>query len=174
MNKPSTLHDQPNSFGWISIALHWTSAIALVSLWLLGKSIACQEAEEVDARRALHITIGLSVWLLLAARIAWRIRVPHPQAVGQGPRTHRLAVLAHALILANVAVMMLSGPLLAWLLPGPSTLVDTAWRIHSTAATSLIILVILHIGAALKHLMFHDDETIARIFKPKRRSKGSE
>lgn len=174
MNKPNYLHDQPNSFGWISIALHWTSAIALVSLWMLGKSIAWQEAEVVDARRALHITIGLSVWLLLAARIAWRIRIPHPKAVGQGPRTHRIAVLAHALILANVAVMMLSGPLLAWLLPGPSTLVDTAWRIHSTAATTLAVLVLLHIGAALKHLMFNDDETIARIFKPKRRSKGSE
>lgn len=167
MNKPKHLYDQPNSFGWISIALHWTSAAALVALWFLGKSIQWQELEGVDARRTLHVTVGLSMWLLLAARIAWRVRVPHPRAVGQGPRTHRVAVLAHALILANIAVMMLSGPLLAWLLPGPSALVDTAWRIHATAATSLMILVLLHVGAALKHLMFHDDETIARIFTPR-------
>jgi cytochrome b561 len=170
MNKPKRLFDRPNSFGWISIALHWTSALVLVSLWLLGKSIGWQAPEDIDARRVLHVTIGLSVWLLLAARIVWRLRVPHPRAAGQGPRTHQIAVLAHALILANIAVMMLSGPLLAWLLPGPSALVDTAWRIHATASTSLAILVLLHIGAALKHLMFDDDETIARIFTP--RSKG--
>jgi cytochrome b561 len=167
MSKLKRLHDQPNSFGWISIALHWTSALVLVSLWFLGKSIRWQAPEDVDARRVLHVTIGLSVWLLLAARIVWRLRVPHPRAVGQGPRTHQIAVLAHALILANIAVMMLSGPLLAWLLPGPSSLVDTAWRIHATASTSLAILVLLHIGAALKHLMFDDDETIARIFTPR-------
>lgn len=168
MNQSGRLYDQPNSFGWISIALHWTSALALVSLWLLGKSIGWQAPEGVDSRRAIHVTLGLSVWLLFAARIAWRVRVPHPRAVGQGPKTHRIAVLAHALILANIAVMMLSGPLLAWLLPGPSALVDTAWRIHATAATSLMILVLFHVGAALKHLMFHDDETIARIFTPRK------
>jgi len=28
-------------------------------------------------------------------------------------------------------------------------------------------LVLLHVAAAMKHLMFHDDETIARIFVPK-------
>ena len=168
MSKSNHLYDQPNSFGWISIALHWASAAALISLWLLGKSVQWQAPEDADARRVLHVTVGLSVWLLLAARIAWRVRVTHPRAIGQGPRTHRMAVLAHALILANIAVMMLSGPLLAWLLPGPSALVDTAWRIHATASTSLIILVFLHIAAALKHLMFHDDETIARIFMPRR------
>lgn len=169
MNRSGRLHDQPNSFGWISIALHWTSALALVALWLLGKSVQWQGSEDADARRALHVTVGLSVWLLLAARIAWRVRVPHPRAVGQGRGTHRIAVLAHALILANIAVMMLSGPLLAYLLPEPSALVDITWRIHATAATSLAILVLVHVGAALKHLMFNDDETIARIFTPRPR-----
>ena len=168
MNTSGQLHDQPNSFGWISIALHWSSAIALVLLWLLGKSVQWQAPEDIDSRRTLHVTVGLTVWLLLAARIAWRIRVPHPRALGQGLGTHRIAVLAHALILANIAVMMLSGPLLAWLRPGPSSLVDTVWSIHATAATSLMILVLVHIGAALKHLMFHDDETIARIFTPRK------
>lgn len=168
MNESVSLHDQPDSFGWISIGLHWASAAALIAMWFLGKSIQWQVPEAIGARRSLHVMIGLSVWLLLAARILWRLRMPHPRAAGQGARTHRIAVFAHALILANIAVMMLSGPLLAWLLPGPSTLVDTAWQIHATAATSLAVLVLLHIGAALKHLMFHDDETIARIFTPRK------
>lgn len=168
MYKPNSLYDQPNSFGWISIALHWASAAALVTLWALGKSIQWQSLDGINDRRSLHVIVGLCVWLLLAARVAWRMRMPHPRAVGQGPRTHRVAVLIHTLILANVAVMMLSGPFLAWLLPGPSALVDIAWRIHAAAATSLIVLVLLHVGAALKHLMFHDDETIARIFKPRK------
>ncbi len=168
MTKSSNLYDGPNSFGWISITLHWATALAVVALWFIGKSILWGPAEELDARRSLHIVTGLSVWLPLAGRILWRLRIRHPRAVGQSDRTHAVARAAHFLMLAALAIMLISGPLMAWLLPERSALANAALAVHATTATVLIVMVVLHIGGALKHLMFHDDETIARIFVPRR------
>ncbi len=168
MTTSTHLYDSPNSFGWISIALHWATALAVVVLWFVGKSIMWVPSEELDARRSLHIVIGLSVWLLLAGRIAWRLRVTHPRANGQSDRTHAVARAAHFLMLTALAIMLVSGPLMAWLLPERGTLANAALAVHATTATVLIVMVVLHIGGALKHLMFHDDETIARIFVPRR------
>ncbi len=168
MTTSSNLYDSPNSFGWISIALHWATALAVVALWFLGKSIMWVPAEELDARRSLHIVTGLSLWLLLAGRILWRLRVKHPRAIGQSDRTHAVARAAHFLMLAALVIMLVSGPLMAWLLPERTALANAALAVHATTATVLIVMVVLHIGGALKHLMFHDDETIARIFVPRR------
>ena len=171
MNQPNSLQDQPNSFGWISICLHWLTAIVITALWILGKSIEFQAAEAIDARRSLHITIGLIAWLLLAGRIVWRLRNAHPRATGQSALTHKLARLAHYLMLGLLALMLFSGPLLAWSFSGQSALAALMHTIHATTANLLALLVLLHVLAALKHLMFNDDETIARIFIPRRADK---
>ncbi|MDO8272353.1 MAG: cytochrome b/b6 domain-containing protein [Gammaproteobacteria bacterium] len=168
MTKGSSLYDSANSFGWISIALHWATALAVVVLWFIGKSILWVPTEELDARRSLHIVTGLTLWLLLAGRILWRLRVKHPRTVGQSERTHAVARAAHFLMLTALAIMLVSGPLMAWLLPERTALANAALAVHATTATGLMVMVVLHIGGALKHLMFHDDETIARIFVPRR------
>ena len=149
MSTASSLHDQDKSFGWI------------------GQSIASLPADEIDARRSLHITVGLIVWLPLLARILWRIKARHPHVSGQSLLTHRLAKTAHYVMLGILGVLLLTGPLMAWAIPQSSSVMDLAFLFHSNAAQALAVLVVLHVLAALKHLMFHDDETIARIFVPR-------
>ena len=168
MSKQSSLYDQPDSFGWISIALHWATATAICLLWFLGNSISYLPALEADSRRSLHIAIGLSIWALLAGRIVWRILSPYPQVRGQTELSHKSARIAHYTILAVLVVMIISGPIMAWALPDNTELASRALSFHSLAATALLILVVLHVLAALKHLMFHDDETISRIFVPRK------
>ncbi|MEX2132311.1 MAG: cytochrome b/b6 domain-containing protein [Pseudohongiellaceae bacterium] len=160
------LSDHPDSFGWISISLHWITAILIIALWFIGTSIGFQAAEDVDARRALHVTIGLIAWLLLAVRILWRLRSSHPKAQGQTDRIHKLASAVHYFMLGLVTIMLVSGPVSAWAVK-ESLVSELARNAHAVTANFLIILVILHILAGLKHLMFHDDETVARIFKPR-------
>lgn len=166
MPKPGTLFDQPASYGWISIALHWISAIAVVGLWLLGTSIEFQSPEAMDARRSMHVTVGLIAWLPLAVRVFWRLRSVHPRAKGQSAFIHSFARLTHYLILLALTVMLVTGPLMALTLENPSALDEFAHFCHSTAATLLLCLVGLHVLGALKHLMFNADETVARIFVP--------
>ena len=85
-------------------------------------------------------------------------------------------------MLAVLLVMLLSGPVMVWAsgrpvqifdmvsIPGPfvesESLRKMAWAAHSRAALALLILVVVHIGAALKHLMFHSDDTIVRMLWP--------
>jgi cytochrome b561 len=169
MNQESTLQDQPNSFGWISIGLHWLTAVVIIALWVLGRSIEFQPPDAIDARRSMHVTLGLLAWLLLAGRIGWRIRHPHPRAVGQSDRIHTIARVTHYVMLGLLGIMLLSGPLLAWTLTGQPGAASITHTVHGVTANLLAILVLIHVGGALKHLMFNDDETMARIFVPRNR-----
>ncbi|MDH3440436.1 MAG: hypothetical protein OEM63_06775, partial [Gammaproteobacteria bacterium] len=52
----SALTDTHSVYGWVSILLHWLTGLFIIVLWLVGKSILNAEPEEIDARRALHVS----------------------------------------------------------------------------------------------------------------------
>jgi len=176
------MRDTDSIYGWTSIMLHWVTSIAVIALWIIGKSIFSTDPEAVDARRALHVSIAASAWLVILVRIVWRFREGHPRVRGQSLRIHRIAKAAHYAMLMLLLVMLLSGPLMVWAggndigvfglfsVPGPfgtsEALRSLAWYLHSKAAVLLLVLVLLHIGGALKHLMFHSDDTIVRMIWP--------
>ena len=130
------------------------------------------------------MSIGITVWLLIAFRIVWRIRAGHPRSRGLTDRTHRLAKIAHYLLLAAISLMLLTGPLMVWAngasipvfsrfsIPGPipesEALREFAYAIHVVSANVLLWLTLLHIAGALKHLMFHADDSFARMLWPGR------
>jgi len=166
MNKNQSLFDQDHAFGWISIVLHWVATVLIVALWLIGKSMSSLPPEAADTRLALHVNLGLTVWLLLVGRIAWRLRSGHPRATGQSATAHQIARLAHYLILVIIAGMIVSGPMMVWASSGHEAIFAFFSLVHGNLANLLFILIVLHIVAALGHLMFSDDDTIARIFVP--------
>lgn len=187
----SRLHDTASVYGWISILLHWTTAAIIIALWFIGKSIMGLDAGDVDDRRALHVAIAASAWLVLVFRAVWRFRSGHPHVRGQSAFIHRVAKFTHYAMLTVVLMMLLSGPLLVWsrgnpinlfgILSIPSPLTESeslsraAWFLHSNAAMLLFWLVLLHIAGALKHLMFHSDDTVVRMIWPgKSRARGGE
>lgn len=163
----SSLRDKPDVYSWLSILLHWLTASIVITLYFVGESIGHQAADEIAARRSLHITLGLSTWVILLSRIVWRIFMPHPRAAGQTRGTHLIARAAHYTMLALLGVMLLSGPILMWLQSGPSSSAYLAQIVHRTTATLLIALTAVHIIGAIKHLMFHDDETFVRMIWPR-------
>lgn len=161
--------DQPDSFGWISIIVHWLTSILIIVLWFIGRSILEQDSlAAIDARRSLHVTIALSAWLLLLFRIVWRLRMHHPRATGQSLFIHRFARTVHYVMLFVISLMMISGPIIAWV--DSQTITDYAYFVHSNSANVLFALVLLHIGGTLKHIIFHEDDTIVRMLWPKKRS----
>jgi len=180
----SNLHDSDSVYGWISILLHWVTAIVIIVLWFAGKSIASASTDDSAAQRALHVSLAASAWLILLLRIIWRFRVGHPRVRGISSLMHRIAKSAHYVMLIVVLLMLVSGPFLVWSsghpvgifgwisIPGPigesESLREIAWIVHSSSALLLFLLVLLHIGGALKHLMFHSDDIIARMIWPGR------
>lgn len=181
---PGSALDQRDRFGWISISLHWITAIAVIALWYLGWSLDFIEAGAVDAQRRLHMSIGISAWVLIAVRIAWRLRSAHPRARGLGNVAHRLAKASHYLLLAALSVMLMSGPLMAWAsgasipvfdwfdVPGPvgesPVLQNLMHSLHVSSANVILVVTVIHVAAALKHLMFHEDESFVRMLWPGR------
>lgn len=160
------LRDGPDSFGWVSIVTHWLTTIIVIALWFIGRSITEQTSlEAIDARRSLHVSIALTAWLLLLFRIVWRLRMHHPRANGQSLFIHRFARTIHYIMLAVLILMMISGPIMAW--TGSNTIYGAAYVVHSRSASVLLGLVLLHIGGTLKHLIFHEDDTIVRMLWPK-------
>ncbi len=181
----SRLWDHQDSFGWVSIAVHWLTTVMIVVLWYLGQSISNQGPVEIDARRAMHVSLAISGWLLLLFRIIWRVRVGHPHADGQSGRIHRIARSTHFAILGTLLMMLVSGPVTIWaqakpirffgLVPLPVAAsyhplaAELAATTHAATGMVLLILVFVHVCGALKHMMFNDDETIVRMLWPKSR-----
>lgn len=164
--------DHSGSFGWISIALHWTTAALIIALWVIGKKISVLPDGSPDAWRSLHVTIGFSAWFLLAARIAWRFYSAHPHSEGVSLRTHEIAKAAHYVMLASLTLLILSGLLVAWLGTG-NRVGSVAFSVHLNAGNVLLVLVITHTLAAVKHLMFHHDDSVVRMLWPKPQDKNT-
>ena len=174
MTAGRSLYDSVDSFGWISIALHWLTAAVIIAMWFIGETISDQSTREaVNARRSLHVTLGLTTWLLLSGRVIWRIVTPHPHVPGQSNQIHTIAKYAHYTMLGLVTVMITTGPLMAWTGPRRMPIADTLHSIHALCADALFVLAVLHICGALKHMMFHEDETILRMLSPRRSSDDS-
>ena len=182
------LYDSTEIYGWISILLHWTTTIIVIALWFIGKSILNGPTEDADEIRRLHVSIAASAWLLIFFRVVWRFRSGHPHIRGQSMLIHRIAKFTHYGMLIFLLLMLFSGPFLVWSgghaigifgllsIPGPTGESEAfraaAWFLHSNASLLLLLLILLHIGGALKHLMFHTDDTIIRMIWPGRQDKS--
>lgn len=177
--------DTQNTYGWISILAHWLSALLILALWFTGDSSQSQRLD-TSAFLSLHVSLALSVYVLLWARIAWRICVPHPRVSRQKLFSRRAALLLHFLILLCMICMLVSGPIVAlgslneirlfgsYILDTgivfPGEIYEIARAVHGYFATLLLLTISIHIAAAFKHLMFNDDDTFVRILVPPRKA----
>jgi cytochrome b561 len=172
------LADTASGYGWISIALHWLTVAVVLTMLTIG--LVTQSAPEGDTTFIdLHTTIGITAYVLLWARIVWRFSVGHP-----GPRPRQATVLSpfvkylHFLLLIAIGVMLVSGPLMVWFggekimfftvpIPSPLPMSEAAsyafFYVHVLTGTFIIIGVVLHVLAVLKHTMVDRDGTLAKI-----------
>lgn len=174
--------DAKNSYGWVSILLHWVSGFIIVVLWYTGDSAQGASYAESQSIRVLHVSIAFTAYLLIFARVIWRTLKGHPHISGQNRFSHLSAKFTHYLIFLTLVVMLVSGPLVVCsagqefylfgikIFLAPITAIQSwgvaARYIHGVCAHLLGILILLHVGAAFKHMMFNDDDTFIRIFLP--------
>jgi cytochrome b561 len=173
------LRDTPSGYGWISIGLHWITAIGIFALLFAGSSIG--EDVSRPALR-LHTTIALCLYAIFWWRIVRRLRQGHPKFEDPSrPVTQFLASLVHYAMVGAMAIMLLSGPLTAWSgerplmvfgweIPSPFTPNPQAFgilrSIHAWTAALLGLGVTVHICGVLKHMIFDRDNVFDRIMIP--------
>src|SRR5580692_11602352 len=76
--RPMRLADTQNGYGWMSIALHWTTAIIVLVMWFIGNSIAVSHGVDQDKLIRLHTTIAILAYALVWLRVLWRVFNCHP------------------------------------------------------------------------------------------------
>ena len=186
-----------------AIILHWLMAFALAGmvvsgLWMTGAIDRADDRALAFRVYQLHKSFGLSLLVLLAVRLAWRLthRPPAlPSTMAKAMRgiahiTHwGLYVLMAAVPLAGWAMVSASVwdlptiwfGLFEWPhLPGLADLPvdrkgpveETLKDVHRLLAYGLAGIVLIHAGAALKHHVIDGDDILSRMIpmlKPKRK-----
>ena len=163
-------------------ALHWTMALLLVGLVSLG--LYMHELPLSPRKLALysyHKWAGVTAFLLVLARLAWRLTHRPPPLPAGTSRAVRLAAGAgHALLYSLMLAIPLSGWLMSsakgfqtvWfgVLPIPdlvgrdATLGETLRAVHEYLNLTLIVVALGHVAAALKHQFIDRDELLARMW----------
>jgi len=172
--------DTRTGYGWISIALHWLTAIVILTIWFIGSSITSDLAAGSSATLRLHTSIAITAYVLLWARVIWRFKQRHPDATPEQRGTfYEIGKYTHYVILAAVAAMLISGPLMAWsrgepiyvfnwfTIPAPygmnMDLYAILHPIHVWGSRIIIIGTVLHLGGVYKHAAFNQDGTFGKM-----------
>lgn len=171
----------------VAIALHWLIAAAIFANLVLGWVMTDMAISPQKLRfYAYHKWLGVSVFVLALARIAWRMTHPAPalpQAARPWERT--AAGVSHFLLYGLTLAVPLSGWLFSsakgfqtvWfgVLPIPdllskdALLADLLVAVHSNLNGLLVFLVAVHVAAALKHHFVARDPVLARMLPLARR-----
>jgi cytochrome b561 len=172
--------DTRTGYGWLSIALHWLTAIAILSIWFIGSSIQNDLAIGSEKVLRLHTSLAMTVYLLLWFRVIWRFKQGHPAALPQQAGLfYLIGKYTHFVILAAVAAMLISGPLMVWsrgmpiyvwdwfTIPGPygesMGLFDGLHSVHVWCSRIIIFGTVLHLGGVYKHAAFNQDGTFGKM-----------
>lgn len=181
------LGNNQHQYGWVSIILHWTSAIAIFGLFALGLWMVELTYYDTWYHRApaLHKGIGIVVLGATVLRLLWRIAQPRPALLSAHAWENMLAHLGHTLLYLLLFVVLLSGYLIPsadghpvavfdWFELPPLMLLgenqeDIAGTIHRWTAYALILLATGHAAAAFKHHFFDHNDTLLRMLRVKPR-----
>ena len=109
----------PDRYTRVAIVLHWTIAAFIVfnlcsgffiESWLHGQFKDSAPPQISWMSLVLHVSSGLTVLALTAARIVWRLlNDPPPHPAGMKPWERRTAKFAHFLLYAAMVLMPLTG-----------------------------------------------------------------
>jgi cytochrome b561 len=176
------LRNTPSRYGWISIALHWSVALTVFSLFALGLWMV--DLDYYDPWRKagpdLHKSIGLTLLAVMLVRVLWRLLSPPPPALpSHGGFTRVAAKTGHLALYLGLFAVMLAGYLISTadgvgipvfglfevpaLVSGLPDQADTAGTVHLYLAWGLVIFASLHGLAALKHHVIDRDATLLRM-----------
>ncbi len=190
----------------IAIILHWTIAIIILALIPVGLTMEDAPKAIQGTVYQMHKSFGLMVLFLSLARLGWRlVNPPPPLPDSMAAWEKRAAIITHWAFYVLIIALPLSG----WMLVSSSpkniptmflTLfhwphiwflaqLDVAQKkalaalfdkTHVLLAYGAIVLIVLHVGAALRHQYILKDNEMARMIPrlgntvpPQRKPRGA-
>jgi cytochrome b561 len=179
-------------YGTVAMTLHWLiAALVLINIYL-GLSFDYYQKGDAALFQVLqiHKSIGLTVLVLSILRLLWRLVNPVPPLPAGMSKPLKFAAHAtHYLLYFLIIAIPLSGwamvsssrlglptmyfglfewphiSFLAALPPDQKRMIGHQFgEIHEYLAWSAIVLVVLHVAAALYHQFFRRDDVLKRMF----------
>ncbi len=179
------LRNDPQRYGGIAVALHWTIAALIVTQFVLANM--AEQAQEAGslmgqiAWLARHKSVGITILGLALVRLFWRLgNAPPALPAGMAVWQKGASVVTHWLMYGFLFALPLSGWAMSsaanfsvsWFdlvrLPdfvGPSDdLKEQLVVVHEVLAKALFVTTVLHVAAALKHHFMDRDGVLLRMF----------
>ncbi|MGY6548130.1 MAG: cytochrome b [Roseinatronobacter sp.] len=164
--------------------LHWVAAVMVIATIPVGV-IMLQEGLARSTQNLLfilHKNGGVLIFLLVVFRIVWRLVTPAPALPPATPDWQvRAAKAVQVTLYVLLLIMAISGYVrvraggfpvemldalgIPPMIPRNETLAQTAQSIHATARFPLAALILLHVAAAVKHMIARDG-VVGHIWPP--------
>lgn len=161
--------------------LHWLIALLIFTQFALGWLAATWRLSPTKIDLFVwHKSIGMLVLTLVVLRLVWRLATPAPPLPAGMPAWERAAArTSHVLLYLVMLGMPLAGWVITsasgvpfkifWRLPLPSItavdkqVADVASTVHFSLGVLLALLLLVHIGAALRHHFIQRDNVLIRM-----------
>ncbi|MEM1066112.1 MAG: cytochrome b/b6 domain-containing protein [Pseudomonadota bacterium] len=174
-------------YGSVAKTFHWLTALLIatvIPLGIIANGLPFETSEEL-ARKAflfsLHKTVGLAVFFVALARIAWAMAQEKPGLLtADKPVQAFLASAVHWLLYGSLLLVPLTGWIhhaattgfapIWWpfgqslpFVPKDVGLAETFAGLHLVFERVLVLALVLHIAGALKHHFIDRDATLLRM-----------
>jgi cytochrome b561 len=174
------LFNTEHSYGLISRANHWLSAIVFIGLIALGIYMhELPDSQEKYDLYNLHKSLGIGIFLLFTLRVVWLKLNPNPAQLSKTRFEHILGHSVKGILYLSMIILPFSGWMLSnsagydvsffelftlpQLFPENESLHEVAQAIHGTVGPLMILVIALHILGALKHHFIYKDNTLLRM-----------
>ncbi len=162
---PLSLTNPRIRYAWPQVVLHWLSAAII--LWVMCSGAYLALFEVSPSREAAMADFNISISLLLIpvfiVRCVVRMAIPGPSAHAGRRYEQLLAQVVHLALYGAIALVLVTGVLIIdedlsafGVLHVPALFSEHAWRaawvqVHFFSLGLLFALIVLHIGAVIKH-----------------------
>ncbi|MBE7524409.1 MAG: cytochrome b/b6 domain-containing protein [Burkholderiales bacterium] len=175
------LRNTTTQWGWVAKGFHWVMAALILVQVPLG--VAARAWRVSPAKIELffwHKSLGVLLLALITLRLVWRIADPAPALPAELPAWERAAARAsHALLYVLLVLLPLTGwvvnaaaniPFRAFrVLPLPAIVgpdeaqADAFARVHVGLAIALVVVLVVHVAAALRHHVVRRNDVLERM-----------
>ncbi len=172
------LKSTTDHYGTVAVTIHWLSALLIVVL--IGSGFRAAGIEDSAAKAGilrLHLPLGIAILLLTLGRVGWwwfadKKPASMPMPTWQDRSSRTVHFLFYVVILgmaaSGIGMMVLSGagPII---FGGEASALPDFWdylpRIpHGIGARLILVLFVIHVGAALYHHWLKKDDLLVRMW----------
>jgi cytochrome b561 len=167
-------------YGTTAKVLHWLVVALLLVQYMIGWLMPdVHRGMKPGVGMTLHISFGIVILILIVSRFAWRLAHPVAPESSLPPWQRISSEGVHWLLYALVLATTVSGWLFAsfrgwgvtffYLFPMPMLTSDNAAAgktidgLHQVMEWSLLVVIGIHVAAALVHIFFYRDRIMQRM-----------